>query len=94
MSNYITAIEWANGHTGAMGFLTMLNRQDEDTIQIITDALLVATAVRGKRLHNLWVLADHDFHTLRKICEKNNAKQLERMSLNIVSNELYEESKN
>jgi len=69
MGNYITALEWANGHTGAMGFLTMLNRQDDYTIQVITDRLLTLPSIRGRNLSNLWQISEHNFETMRKICE-------------------------
>lgn len=69
MGNYITALEWANGHTGAMGFLTMLNRQDDYTIQVITDRLLTLPSIRGSKLYNLWDLSGKDFNSLLKIIE-------------------------
>ena len=67
--NYTTAIEWANGHSGAMGFLTMLNRQDEYTIEVITEKLLVLPSVRGRNLNKLWAIANKNFEKMRKICE-------------------------
>jgi hypothetical protein len=69
MGNYITALEWAKYDTGAMEFLTMLNRQDEYTINVITEKLLTLPRIRGRKLYNLWVISEHSFDRVLKLCE-------------------------
>lgn len=69
MTNYIKSIEWARDHEGAMSFLVKLNREDPDTIERITEGLLINPRIRGKQLFNLWILAGRDMQKMAKLCD-------------------------
>lgn len=70
MGNYITALEWARGNPGAMSFLMELNREDEETVKVITECLVRNYKIRGAKLYVLWSdLCDCDIEKVKQLCE-------------------------
>lgn len=70
MGNYITALEWAKGNPGAMSFLMELNRQDEETVKVITECLVRNYKIRGTNLYVLYSdLCNRDLEKVKELCE-------------------------